>query len=237
MKKRILSFTVLALTLILLSIPISALAQTYYFSLDQEIVHVFWQEDGTLALDYLFVFTNSASASPINFVDVGMPNDNYSLGNISAKVNGQAISHIEYSSYVDGVEVGLGSNAIQPGNTGSVHVTIWGIENVLHKDSEDKDYASAVFSPTWFGSEYVYGSTDLQVTFHLPPGVQPNEPRWHSAPSGGWPQEPATALDSDGRVTYTWHNSNANGHTQYKFGASFPKNYVPESSIYSPGLL
>jgi len=32
-------------------------------------------------------------------------------------------------------------------------------------------------------------------------------------------------------VTYTWNNPNGNAHTQYKFGASFPKTYVPDSAI------
>jgi len=236
MKKRILSFVVL--TLIILAIPGSALAQTYYFSLDQEIVHVYWQEDGTLALDYIFVFTNSTTADPIDFVDVGFPNDNYSLSNVTADVNGHPVLNIEYSPYVDsGVALGLGSNAIQPGQTGRVHVTVWGISSVLYTDSDDSNYASAVFSPTWFGSEFLYGSTDMQVTFHLPPGVQPDEPRWHASPSGGWPSEPVPTLDADGRVAYSWRNANTNGYTQYKFGASFPKSYVPENTIYAPGLL
>ena len=236
MYKRLL--TSLFLLILLFAIPGSALAQTYYFSLDQEIVHVYWQEDGTLALDYVFVFTNSTTADAIDFVDVGFPNDNYSLSNVSAEVNGHPILNIEYSPYVDsGVALGLGSNAIKPGQTGRVHVTVWGISSVLYTDSDDSNYASAVFSPTWFGSEFLYGSTDMQVTFHLPPGVQPDEPRWHASPSGGWPSEPATTLDTDGRVAYSWHNTNANGYTQYKFGASFPKSYVPESAIYAPGFL
>jgi len=236
MKKRILNFVIL--TLIFLFIPTSAFAQTYYFSLDKEIVHVYWGEDGTLALDYVFVFTNSTSADPIDFVDVGFPNDNYSLSNVTADVDGHPILNIEDSPYVDsGVALGLGSNAIQPGETGRVHVTVWGIRDVLYTDSDDSSYASAVFSPNWFGSEFIYGSTDLEVIFHLPPGVQPEEPRWHAYSSSGFPSEPGTTLDTEGRVTYSWRNTNANGYTQYKFGASFPKNYVPASAIYSPGFL
>ncbi len=236
MNKRLLISVILLI--LLFAIPGSALAQTYYFSLDQEIVHVFWQEDGTLTLDYVFVFSNSPSASAIDFVDVGFPNNNYSISNVNASVNGHPITNIEDSPYVDsGVALGLGSNAIRPGETGRVHVTVTGIRGVLYTDSDDSNYASAVFSPNWFGSEFLYGSTDIQVSFHLPPGVQPDEPRWHASPSGGWPTEPATSLDENGRVTYTWRNSNANGYTQYKFGASFPKTYVPESAIYAPGFL
>lgn len=235
MIKRLL--TICLLLSFVLAIPSSALAQTYYFSLDKETVHVYWQEDGTLALDYVFVFTNSQSASPIDYVDVGVPTSKYSLHNISADVNGNSVDDIESSPYVDnGFAVGLGKYAIPAGKTGQVHVQVWGIENVIYEDDNDENYASAVFSPTWFGSEYVYGSTDLQITFHLPPGVQPDEPRWHAAPSGNWQDEPITNLDDQGRVTYTWFNTSANAHTQYKFGASFPKSTIPESAIYSPSL-
>ena len=163
MNKRFL--TSVFLLVLLLAFPISALAQTYYFSLDQEIVHVFWEEDGTQTLDYVFVFSNSPSASPIDFVDVGFPNDNYSLSNVSAEVDGHPILNIENSPYVSsGVALGLGSNAIKPGQTGNIHVKVTNIRGVLYTDTDDSSYTSAVFSPTWFGSEYVYGSTDLQVT-------------------------------------------------------------------------
>jgi len=235
MMKRL--FSLCLLLSFLLAIPSSALAQTYYFSLDKETVHVYWQDDGTLALDYLFVFTNSPSASPIEFIDVGVPTSNYSLSNISADVDGNPVDDIESSPYVEnGFAIGLGSYAIPAGKTGQVRVQIWGIENVLYTDDNDENYASAVFSPTWFDSEFVYGNTDLQITFHLPPGVKPDESRWHAAPSGDWQLEPVTNLDDGGRVTYTWFNTTANAHTQYKFGASFPKTAIPESAIYSPSF-
>jgi hypothetical protein len=106
----------------------------------------------------------------------------------------------------------------------------------LRPDTSSNDYASGVFSPTWFGSKFVHGSTNMRVAFHLPPGVGPDEPRWHTAPSG-WPSQPSTSLDEQGRVTYTWENPSANGHTQYLFGASFPAQFVPESAIIRPSLL
>jgi hypothetical protein len=63
--------------------------------------------------------------------------------------------------------------------------------------------------------------------------MQPTEPRWHNAPSG-FPSEPQTGYDSEGRITYTWQNANASGSEQYQFGASFPRTYVPASAIYTP---
>ncbi len=211
----------------LLSLPsFHALAQDYSFSLDEETVHVYWNADGTLSIDYVFVFTNDAGASPIDFVDVGFPNNNYNIANISAEIDGQTITDIQDSPYVTyGVALGLDAKAIQPGATGTVHVFVDTIENPYYIDYNDDTYASFQFSPTWFGSEFVSGDADISVTFHLPPGVQPAEPRWHSAPFS-FPEEPTTGLDDEGRIIYTWHNPKANGHTQYVFGASIPRQYV-----------
>lgn len=212
------------------------LAQNYSFRLVSEIVDVYWQEDGTLSLIYQFNFSNDPSADPIEFVDVGMPNTSYSLGNISASINGRSITHIAYSDYVEGFELGLGANAILPGQSGLVQVQILGISNMLFFDDDDESYASVVFSPSWFDAGAVHGSTDITVIFHLPPGVQPDEPRWHSAPAG-FPAQPVTGFDSSGRITYSWRNVTAAGSTQYKFGASFPKIYVPASTISSAPLI
>jgi hypothetical protein len=199
-------------------------------------VHALWQEDGSLSVAYELVFTNDTFASPIDFVDIGLPTPNYSISNIFADVDGHPILDIEDSPYVDyGVALGLGSNAIRPGATGRVRVQVDGIRNVLYTDDEGDEYASAVFSPNWFGSEFVHGTTDLTVIYHLPPGVQPEEPRWHSAPSD-FPAEPATGFDDEGRITYAWRNPNANGYTQYFFGASFPLTYVPASAVASPNI-
>lgn len=230
--KRVLLVGLIALIWLLL--PLSAHAQTYSFSVDKMDVHVFWNEDGTISVDYTFVFTNDTFASPIDFVDVGLPNPNYDLNSITAEVNGIPISHIAESPYVEnGVEIGLGSNAIQSGQSGQVHIFIGRIEEVLYPDDQDDNYVSGVFSPTWFDNEFVHGSADISVTFHLPPGVQPEEPRWHQSPAG-FPSEPVTGFDEEGRITYTWQNLNANAYTQYMFGASFPQQYVPESAVVRP---
>ena len=216
------------------------LAQTYSFSFDQNTVHVFWNEDGTSSIDYVFVFTNDVFASPIDYVDVGLPNPNFDTRSIFADVDGQPLSFISSSDFEgignSGVAVGLGPHAIQSGDTGSVHVFIGTQRNVLYKDDVGDDYVSAVFIPNYFGSQYVSGSTDLCVIYHLPPGVQPDEPRWHEAPSG-FPSEPETGIDDTGRITYTWCNPNASGSTAYTFGASFPNQYVPKSAVVVPSLL
>ena len=228
MKRRLLTIAFVLLLTFGMVVPV--LAQSYSFSLDKEIVNVFWNADGTMALDYQFAFTNSSGGHVIDFVDVGVPTGQFS--GMSADVNGKSLSISSdfQGQGGSGFSVDMGAHAIQPGQSGTVHVVISKVEGVLYADSKDANYASADFSPTWFGSQFVNGSTNLTVIYHLPPGVKSTEPRWHASPSG-FPSEPQTGIDSQGRVFYSWNNPSASGSTQYTFGASFPKSYVPDGAI------
>ncbi|MBT3190060.1 MAG: hypothetical protein HN736_04755 [Anaerolineae bacterium] len=234
--KRKLFILALAFALIF-SLTSSAFAQSYSFELEKEEVHVYWNDDGTMSLDYVFVFNNNAGAHAIDFVDVGLPSS-YRFSSIVADVNGNTVSiDSDYQGNGTGVAVALGSHAIPAGASGRVHVYVGYIDRVLYTDDDDESYASAVFGTTYFGSQYVTGSTDLTVSLHLPPGIQPDESRYHLPNNWGGAEEPEASMGSSERVTYTWHDPNANGHTQYKFGASFPKSYVPESAIVTAPVI
>lgn len=230
-------FALLFILAALLCLPTPTFAQEYSFSLDQEVVDVWINQDGSASLEYWFTFTCDAGAHPIDVVDVGLPNGNYALSGIRGDVDGEPIDRVD-GDYQGaggyGVAVWLGGATIEPGQSGTVHVVVDRVGGVVYPNSEDAEYADTQFSPTWFGSQYVHGTTDLTVRFHLPPGVQSEEPRWYRSPSG-WPQEqPDTALDADGRVLYTWRNATAEPDRQYTFGASFPRQYVAEDAIQKP---
>jgi hypothetical protein len=211
-------------------------AQTYSFTVDRETVDVYWEEDGSARIEYEFIFTNDISADPMDYIDIGVPTSSYDLASVSASINGSPITDIEPSPYVDpGVALGLGSRAIPPGQKGTVEVTIGEVRNMLYSGDEE-GYASALFSPNWFAAEFVRGSTDLTVRFHLPPGIQSEEPRWHESPPG-WPEDaPSTGLDNAGRVLYVWHNADASASEAYVFGASFPVAYVPVEVVQEPSV-
>jgi hypothetical protein len=256
--KKILLLTLMLLLAFGIVSNVSAQDAPYLFHVEREEVHVFWNPDGTTSLDYTWVFTNDPSGHVIDFVDVGMPNGNYStmapvptmaplpnttpvtqlMGSVTgafADVNGNRVSissdYQGQGSY--GFSIDMGAYAIQPGQTATVHVYAGGIKGMLYPDDKDEKYTSATFAPTWFGSQYVKGTTDLTVTYHLPPNMSENEPRWHAAPNG-FPSEPASVYDSENRVTYTWHSPNASASEYYLFGASFPRSYVPADAIYTP---
>jgi hypothetical protein len=235
MKYRI--FACLLALILLFSLSSGAAAQSNYsFQLTAEVVHVYLNKDGTMSLDYMLTFANDPGAHVIDFVDLGLPNSDFDLGNITADSGGKPVNVTTgYQGSGAGVAIDLGNNFIR--NTGSVHVRVGRITNMFFPDSNDSNYASSEFSPTFFGSQYVHGKTDLTVVFHLPEGVKPEEPKYHAA-SGGWPGEaqPAAALDDQGRVSYTWRSPDANGSTQYTFGASFPKHYIPEAAIVTTSI-
>ncbi|MBT3339074.1 MAG: hypothetical protein HN855_11770 [Anaerolineae bacterium] len=235
MKKHLLPL--LLLFILIFSVTSSVSAQSYSFQLEKEEIHVYWNDDGTMSLDYTFFFRNNPGAHAIDFVDVGLPNNNYHSNSITADVNGNAVDiSSDYQGDGSGVAVDMGRYAIPAGGSGRVHIYIGQIDRVLYTDDNDDNYASAVFGTNWFGSQYVSGNTDLSVSLHLPLGVQPNEPRYHLPENWVGAQEPEIKINNDGRVSYTWQSPNANGYTQYKFGASFPKSYVPASAIVSPSL-
>lgn len=229
--KRRLPAILLALVLLFGSAT-SVLAQDYYFRLDKMVVDVYWNADGTQSLDYLLTFNNEPSGHPIEFVDVGMPTNTFDYDSIQASINGNplAVTSDFEGPGGYGFAVEMGQYSIPPGSNGTIRVYVGRVTNVLYEDDDDPEYASAVFAPLYYQSSVITGSTDIKVTYHLPPGIQPEEPRWHAAPSG-FPSEPQTGFDADGRITYTWENPNASADTSHLFGASFPKQYIPAESI------
>ena len=232
MKKKLISIALLLIMVLALA-PGLVSAQTYLFQVNKTIANVYINPDGTMLVEYWFTFTNDSSASPIDYVDVGTPNGSYPLSAVTADIDGAAITGIGYSSYVDGIELALGNKAIRPGGTGIVHVRIPNISNALYL-SDVEDYASFNFSPNYFGSEYVQGNTELTVTLYLPPGIEPEQPIYHEPKRWVGADEPQSGYDDQGRVYYRWSSSQADSHTQYIFGASFPMNLVPEDALQKP---
>jgi hypothetical protein len=224
----------LLLFMVILLVTTPATAQSLSFQVPTQTVDAYWNSDGTLSLDYTIIFNNNPSGAVIDYIDLGLPNSNYSVSNISASMNGNPVTDISSSGFQGegccGVAIGLGQYSIAPGSSGTFRAQVSNISGVLYPDSQDSTYASAVFAPSYFGSSYVTGSTDMIVEFHLPPGVKPNEPKWHAAPDG-FPSTPASAIDDAGRIIYAWENKTANVYSFYSFGASFPASYVPPESI------
>jgi len=206
----------------------AALAQNLRFTLDENRVNLYLNSDGTVLIVYDMTFTCDLGADPITDVDIGMPNGSYSLPDARASIDGAPLTNITRSPYVNpGVAVALGSHAIGPGQTGTLHVEV-PVQKMFYQDSEDPEYASIEFAPHYYGSDFVHGTTRLEVTFHFPPGVTAEEPRYHTQ------QFSFAGFDDAEQAFYTWVNDSASGSREYKFGASFPKKYLAEGVVQKP---
>ncbi len=223
--------------LMLIILPLSSVyAQSYRFKVTRYDVQAVIEADGTLTLFYEMDFENDPNGHAIDFVDLGMPNDNYQLSNISATINGTLVPELNHSSYVKGAELALGEYQIPPGGTGTVQAKIVGITGVLFPYDQDREnYVNFQFMPNYFDSDADKSqNTDYTLSIVLPPDVGSDEGVYYYPDR--WPGEKdavATLTVEDKRVIYEWHATNANTHTKYLFGVAFPASAVPESSVSS----
>jgi len=238
MKKKLLG---LLATLVLLgSILTPVLAANLQFQVTRQVVNLYLNKDGTASIEYYYDFKNDAG-SLIDYVDVGVPNSDYDLSSVTAEIDGKKITDISASTYVDpGIAFGLGSGTIQGGQSGQLHVMIRTVRNMFYEaDTPQKKelYASFQFSPNWFDSSYVYGSTDMTVNIFLPPNVQPDEPLYFTPQSWPGTAEPTSGFAQNGLAFYSWRSSSANSSTEYKFGGAFPGRLIPAATIQKKPLI
>jgi len=90
MKQRLLALVITIL--LVFGITTNAAAQSYSFEVTNEIVNVYWNDDGTVSLDYLLTFKNDAGGHVIDFVDLGLPNSSYDLSSIRADYAGNNLN-------------------------------------------------------------------------------------------------------------------------------------------------
>ena len=158
-----------------LSLP--AWAQNYRFSVPNVRVVVTVEKDAAVLIEYRIEFKNARGAHPIDVVDVGMPKHDYQI--LIAQIDGKPLHQWKPSEYIPiGPEVPLSSHAIPPGGTGVFEVRAR-IPNMVYSDTTDDAMASLRFTPTWFGSRYVQGETDLLLVVKFPKGVNPDDVVWH----------------------------------------------------------
>ncbi|MFC2064468.1 hypothetical protein ACFLXB_05180 [Chloroflexota bacterium] len=235
MKQR---FLALVITIMLVfGLTTNAAAQSYSFEVTNEIIHVYWNDDGSVSLDYLLTFQNDAGAHVIDFVDLGLPNSSFDFYSISADFEGNDldVSRDFQGDGPSGIAVEMGPYAINPGETGSVHIYVGKVSDMLYPDTQNENLASGQFSPAYWYT--AHSTTNMVVVFHLPVGVQPDESIYHT-PSSEWPGDdtPSSVIDDQGRISYTWQSLEANSYTQYFFGMSVPRTYLAADAIYTPSF-
>jgi hypothetical protein len=200
----------------------SVSAQNRQYHLNQEWVKIWVIEDGTIDLFYNISITLDSGPN-INWVAVGQPNGDFTIGNATDQ-NGNLLTASDASSGTDfKVQVNLAS-PLTAGHT--VWFTV--ITNVAHMIYEDNQTNVGMeFRPTWWEEASVY---DLRISIVLPPGVtqemvSTTEVLWNN-----------TMLEDD-RLAIYWEKQNLSPNQQYPVGVSFPKEYVQHYDTKPTGIV
>ncbi|MDF1562193.1 MAG: hypothetical protein P1V51_04070 [Deltaproteobacteria bacterium] len=215
----------LLLLLVLLSLARPTAAEALYaFEVNSVEFQATVLPDGDVRLRYDIVFTNLPHAEAIDVVDVGMPKPGYSIGSMIGWLDSNALHDIRPSTYVDpGVEVHLGYWAIPPGATRTFSFEA-SVTDLVFSDTTDDELASFQITPTWFGDQFVTGTTDLKIAVHLPEGVDPERVLHQGVPFQ------ARALFQDHAVA-TWHFPATRFTGPHKVGLSFPRDVMEPGAV------
>ncbi len=205
--------------ILLVILSVTAFSQSYNFQIPEFDCVVEINSDRSLTIEYDIFFECTPGAHSIDIVDIGFPTDDYMISSMEARVDNHILTDIRHSTYIDkGVEVHLNSYAIHSAERG--HFWITGVnQEMVFLDTEDDDFASVEFSPTWFGSEYLSGFSDFSLTIIFPPGADPEQVRYHDR------EFTSSTVDKDGRVVYVWEETRrVDG--DFLVGVSFPGELV-----------
>ena len=232
MKNKVFSFLITIFLLISIISPVCA--QDYLYQVPEVDIQVLIEPDGSITIEYYYQFKNQPGAHIIDFVDIGMPgNSQYNLSDITATIDDQPINDIQDSPYVDGVALGLGSNAIPAGGTGIVYMRAENVRGQFYIASveSEEEYTSMRFQPNYFPAESVAGASDMTITFYLPAAMTEEEPVWFSPKNWDGDETPASEIDDQGRILYQWSYANASASDKYEFGVAFPSRFIPADTI------
>lgn len=204
----------LTLLLLLMSFGGPVAAQSYSFAVPDLKMQVFVQPDASVKIVYDITFDNYGRS--IDIVDIGMPNSNYNLSTMSASINGVNLSTIRKSEYVNpGVEVHLGGQAIPRGSSGTLHFE-FSMPDLVFQDTTDKELASLQITPTWFDSDFVRGTSNIQIAIYMLEGIQPDEMLYQDVPF-------TTKALYQGRAVAVWQWAEGTATQAYRVGVSFPQ--------------
>lgn len=210
-----------------------AAAQDYSFSVPRMVLSVTVAPDASVGLEYEIIFRCNEGAHPIDAVDIGLPHSSYDLSTMSAAIDGEPLTSIEPSPYVKpGVAVNLNDKAIAPGQRGTFTFRCT-MPNMVWQDTTRKDYASLRITPTWFGSQYVTGTTDLYIVVYVPKDIKPEELLYHDerAPF-------SQKFTTDKYTAAKWYMSGVRADSEHVVGISFPKRCMTRVLHMTPfGLL
>jgi hypothetical protein len=208
---------ILALTVISLSVGLVS-AQDRVYTFDHQWTQIFINQDGTIDLTYNVTLTLT-SGLDINFVQIGQPKGDYTIGQAVDQFGRQlqATKDNEGSNYR--VKVTL-SEPLRAGNTIWFTVTT-NVAGMIYNDTQNPGNYGMQFVPQWMPVPI----NDVRVQIVLPPNVTINEVK--TLPDKFWN---STSTIED-RVAVFWQIPVLQPNEQYLLGVSFPANSLPN---YNP---
>lgn len=220
---------------LLLTAIVPAAAEDYRFEVPSAEV-IFWvASDGNASISYQYTFKNEGKG--LDYIDIGLPNDNYDLSKVEATIDGQKVSQKKLSraDYSEsglrhGVTIDNTASPIPSGSSAEVYLYVPSVGALLYDSSEEitenVPYVGFQFQPNYFSSSFAQGNTDYTLRLVLPVGMSETEP-YYITPTG-WPgdTEPKSYFTPEKNVGYEWHSENADASTLYTFGALFPKSIL-----------
>jgi hypothetical protein len=191
------------------------LQQNYSFGVPELLMEVFVQPDAGARIVYEITFENFGD--PIDVVDIGTPHGNYNLNAFQASINGQPLTDIRRSTYIDtGVEVHLNGLAIPRGETGTLRVSFT-VPDLVFADTTDDELASMQITPTWFDGSATQGTANIEIRVHTLPGIDPDSVLYQDVPFTD------KYVDNEGRVVAVWMYDGVRPTQAYRVGVSFPR--------------
>ena len=199
------------------------------------------ENDGTMTVYVEYQFNNLGQK--LDYIDIGLPNNNYSLNEITVALDGETTQDIKVTKadYQQtglryGITLEMGSRSIPSGGSGTVAVTIPNLQkNIFEATSEtveenEIEYVGFEFSPNYFGKKFVKGTSDYEFTIVFPEDLGAEQVYYYLPQN--WPgnNEPEAWISNDGRVVYNWVDSSANVYTEYVFGGKYPKSILTTTS-------
>lgn len=237
--KKIFKYLVLILVITFL-IPYSASAD-YSFEIPEAQTTVQIESDGSMTVFVEYKIKNLGQK--LDYIDIGLPNNNYSLSDIQVTLNGEQNSSIkvvkadyEATGLRYGISLEMGAASIPSGESAVVDVWIPNLKQNLFEASsetineETVEFAGFQFSPNYFNSKFTSGTTKYSFIIVFPLGVEDGYAYYYSPEKWAGEEKPEAWLDEDDCVVYEWYSEKADMHTAYTFGGKFIKSALTSTA-------
>ena len=220
----------------------------YSFKVPSSETVVMLENDGTMTVSVEYSFENIGQK--LDYVDIGLPNNSFSLSDVAVTLNGNAENNIRVTradpsqtGLKYGITLEMKGDSIPAGGKGTVYVVIPNIKKNLFeatsetKDDQEIEYAGFQFSPNYFGKKYVSGTTDYTFMIVFPGGASGDQVYYYTPEKWNGEGQPEAWISDEGRVVYRWHDEKSNIYSEFIFGGKFPKSVLTstENIAAEPG--